>query len=263
MGLQPTYTAKNPPSANYKPKEPITDKNVPVTDGKERQLSDKDGFLKLFITQLQNQDPMNPMENTEMTAQLAQFSQLEQLANLNTSFTGMLSAVQSQNQFQSLNLIGKEIKAESNSLSMEKGKCATKANFEILEPGNVKINILDANGKSIRLIDMETLEKGNHEIVWDGKNNNGDIQADGRYYFQITATNLSGETLEAYPSIEGKVTSVTFDSTGQPILHLGSALASLSQIMEILQADKSETTTPEGETGAPDPDPEPEEDNVG
>jgi len=43
----------------------------------------KDEFLKLLITQLQYQDPLNPMDNTEMVAQLAQFSALEQMSNLN------------------------------------------------------------------------------------------------------------------------------------------------------------------------------------
>lgn len=47
----------------------------------------KDDFLKLLITQVQHQDPMNPSSDTDFIAQMAQFSALEQMQNLNNSFS--------------------------------------------------------------------------------------------------------------------------------------------------------------------------------
>ena len=55
---------------------------IPVRDA-ENPLG-KDEFLKLLVTQLQNQDPLDPSDNVEMIAQLAQFSSLEQMSNVNT-----------------------------------------------------------------------------------------------------------------------------------------------------------------------------------
>ena len=46
----------------------------------------KDDFLKLMLTQMQHQDPLDPMDNQQMVAQMAQFSSLEQMSNLNKNF---------------------------------------------------------------------------------------------------------------------------------------------------------------------------------
>lgn len=51
-------------------------------------------YMKLLVTQLQNQDPLEPMDNNQMASQLTMFSQLEQLESLNTSFTQALDSVQ-------------------------------------------------------------------------------------------------------------------------------------------------------------------------
>jgi len=63
-------------------------------------------YMKMLITQLQNQDPLEPMDNSEMTAQLAQLSSLEQLESMNGTFEGVLLG---QQKLQAMGLIGKEV----------------------------------------------------------------------------------------------------------------------------------------------------------
>src|SRR5258708_10471669 len=48
-----------------------------ITSGTDK-LANEQTFLKLFVAQLKNQDPLNPQDGTQFVAQLAQFSQLEQ-----------------------------------------------------------------------------------------------------------------------------------------------------------------------------------------
>ncbi len=69
----------------------------------------KDDFLKILITQLQNQDPSNPMDDREFIAQMAQFSSLEQMTNMNTAIQKLASLQSSQNLVQHSELIGKQV----------------------------------------------------------------------------------------------------------------------------------------------------------
>ena len=49
----------------------------------------KDEFVKLLVTQMKNQDPMNPLDGKDLAAQLAQFSSVEQLMNINTKLDSL------------------------------------------------------------------------------------------------------------------------------------------------------------------------------
>src|SRR5262245_32582176 len=56
---------------------------------------DKNAFMKMLVTQLKNQDPLEPTQNQEFVAQLATFSSLEQLEQLNGNVMGMIALNQS------------------------------------------------------------------------------------------------------------------------------------------------------------------------
>ena len=73
------------------------------------QTLDKNIFLKLFIAQLENQDPLSPMDSKQFITQMAQLSTLEELTNLNANLFQMLQA---QVISQAVQLIGFEAKAE-------------------------------------------------------------------------------------------------------------------------------------------------------
>jgi flagellar basal-body rod modification protein FlgD len=63
--------------------------NVQQAASKDNQSLGKDQFLKILITQLQNQDPMQPLEDKEFIAQMAQFSSVEQLVNISGQLNTM------------------------------------------------------------------------------------------------------------------------------------------------------------------------------
>jgi flagellar basal-body rod modification protein FlgD len=73
--------------------------------GKNAQMG-KDQFLKLFVAQLQHQDPMNPMEDGDFMGQMASFSTLEQVTNMAAANTAMASNLQLS---QSVGLLGRTV----------------------------------------------------------------------------------------------------------------------------------------------------------
>jgi flagellar basal-body rod modification protein FlgD len=46
------------------------------------EIASKDTFLRLLVTQLQAQNPLNPKDGSEFVAQLATFTQLEQMIGM-------------------------------------------------------------------------------------------------------------------------------------------------------------------------------------
>lgn len=54
---------------------------------KPTQAFDSQMFLKLLVTQLQNQDPSSPMDSTQMISQTSQLASMQQLTNLNSATT--------------------------------------------------------------------------------------------------------------------------------------------------------------------------------
>lgn len=98
-------------------------------------------YMKLLVTQLQNQNPLEPLDNKDMSAQLAQFSQLQQTENLNTSFGKVLESVQRN---YASSLIGKDVSYKAQA---EDGTAETKAGqvqeVSIADDGSVLLAIGD------------------------------------------------------------------------------------------------------------------------
>src|SRR5690606_1261481 len=77
----------------------------------------KDAFLKLLVTQLQNQDPLNPLDDKEFIAQLAQFSSLEQMTNVSEGIAALTEKTAQQDMLSAVSYIGKEVTAEGSSMT--------------------------------------------------------------------------------------------------------------------------------------------------
>jgi len=66
-------------------------------------------FLRLFLTQLNYQDPLEPVDNTEFLAQLAQFSSVELANRTNENAEALLDV---NNLSQSIGLLGRTVNVQ-------------------------------------------------------------------------------------------------------------------------------------------------------
>jgi flagellar basal-body rod modification protein FlgD len=65
-----------------------TQKAPPPADG----LANEQTFLKLFVAQLKNQNPLQPQDGAQFVAQLAQFSSLEQEVQMRQDLDALKNA---------------------------------------------------------------------------------------------------------------------------------------------------------------------------
>jgi flagellar basal-body rod modification protein FlgD len=70
------------------------DQNDSTTRRLPTKTLGQEDFLKLLVTQLTTQDPLNPLKDTEFIAQMTQFSALEQFRNMQTEIAKLRSEQQ-------------------------------------------------------------------------------------------------------------------------------------------------------------------------
>lgn len=215
-----------------------TNQNTTVTKGKS-ELG-KDDFLKLMMTQMKYQDPMNPMDNTAFSAQLAQFSSLEQLTNINTSLTQSINAnlmlAESVNNTMSATLIGKDVKLSSTTIQ-KAGQDSTTIGYTL--PGeavSVNISIYNDAGILVKTIDNASTDKGDNKLSWDFTDNQGNTLPDGNYTFDVQATGSNGVDMAVTNFLYGQISGVKFTASGTKLMVNNSEYL-LSDILEIVNPE--------------------------
>ena len=159
-------------------------------------------FLKLLVTQLNNQDPLNPMQNAELTSQLAQMSTVSGIEKLNSTLSGLVSQTGSNQVLQAASLIGYNVLSPGNQIATtapKDGEEPATVPFAVQLPGtagDVQVKIVDAAGRTVRTLELGSLAEGVNPVTWDGKADDGSTVPAGNYSFSVVATN-DGTAVEA------------------------------------------------------------------
>lgn len=198
------------------------DSAVQSTDqGKSAEVSrgslGKDDFLKLLVTQLQYQDPLNPTDNTQFVAQLAQFSSLEGITNLQLTAEGMKGSIDAMQDYSSTAFIGRSVKAEGNSFEFS-GSPVTLGYSVMDNAASSVMTVRDTAGRLVRSVDLGTLSAGDHLAEWDGRDNNGVAMGPGNYTFMVSAKGADNTMVPTTTYVTGPVTGLSLDDSGAQLI---------------------------------------------
>ena len=192
----------------------------------------QDRFLKLLVTQMKNQDPLNPLDNAQVTSQLAQINTVSGIEKLNTTLSNLSTSFIAGQSLQSAALIGRNVLTDGNRI-VYAGAPATGA-ADLQQPADrVTVTIADAAGNTVRTLELGAQGAGTAQFQWDGLNDAGAKAAQGAYTFKVAAQS-GGQPVTVNPLGIGRVNSVSFGTDGLRVDVDGLGPIQLFQIKRIL-----------------------------
>ena len=190
----------------------------------------QDEFLKLFMAQLQYQDPFAPTSNAEMVGQLAQLSSVEQAKQTNVQLADLASAQAAVANANLASLVGRDCNANVGAFSVD-ATAGTPPPMNITSAQGTKgasMVITDANGKEVRRIPIPDGTTSGM-LAWDGKDANGAPVGKGQYSMTV---DKGASTSDITASWTGRVDAVELTSGG-PRLRIGGVLLAPGDIHTI------------------------------
>jgi flagellar basal-body rod modification protein FlgD len=186
-------------------------------------------FLKLLMTQLQNQDPTSPLDTNQFTSELVQFSSVEQQIDTNTSLTQLIQLTQGSEVMQASAMTGKRVTVSSDHVPLQNGQGTIQFTAPAAEPVDISIY----NDSGAKLSDATLMAvKGTNTWTWNGTNSAGTTLSDGSYKVAVTGANVDGTTSALTFSVVGTATGVQSQSNSIQ-LQLGALSVDFSKVQSV------------------------------
>lgn len=206
-----------------------TDNTAASTSG---TVLGKDDFLKLLVTQMKNQDPLNPMDGTEYTAQLAQFSSLEALQNIDAEIQQLKTTQAAANNSRAAEYLGKTVTAVGDSFDLSNGTVSNLRYRLDNAAAETYVKVYNGAGQYVTSIDSGARAAGEHMFTWDGLDSQGAAAPDGVYFIEVMAVDGNGNPVATETIFSGQATEINFRGDTAYIL-VGGREVTLEDIRKI------------------------------
>jgi flagellar basal-body rod modification protein FlgD len=210
-----------------------TTQNAQATSTSRNTTLTEQDFLQLFTKQLQYQDPLNPMDSSQMLTQMAQLNTVQAMSDMTKSIQNMEAYQASASSLQAVGLIGKKVEATGNSLTIGQDNTISGGAYQLAKPGHAYIQIFDANGNMVRVIDDGVKDTSKQKFTWDGKNQQGAALPAGNYAFKVSAVDEKNQSIQVTTSKIATVTGVSFEN-GIAYLNLGPDRITMNDLIAVL-----------------------------
>jgi flagellar basal-body rod modification protein FlgD len=138
-----------------------------------------------------------------------------------------------------LGYVGMDISYVSGEMYHETGT-ESKVNFVLSETASLsKINIYNEAGEIVRTMEAPKTT-GAHTVMWDGKDNNGNVVETGTYGIKVDALNKENKSIAVSPVVSGNVRGIE-SQNGVVYLLVGDRAVSLGSV---IQASNKPAATP-------------------
>lgn len=192
----------------------------------------QDRFLKLLVTQMKNQDPLNPLDNAQVTSQMAQLSTVTGIDKLNATVQALSSSMLASQSLQAVSMIGHVALSDGDGMDLANGNAY--GGVELTQPADkVTVQVADASGALVRTLHLGAQDAGIVDFNWDGMSDSGSAAADGKYTFTAVAE-LSGKKSDVTTLSYGLVNSVAQSSSGVTVNIGNQGEVGLNAIRKIL-----------------------------
>lgn len=195
----------------------------------------KDDFLKLFVAQLKNQDPLKPKDGAEIASQLAQFNSVEQMVNVNKTLERIEHQSAEDQQFKMLAYVGKQAFIDNNKVSFNGEAVRNLSAVSTSVLLNAEMQVVDSDGNVVFTKNLGALKSGRTDLEWKGLNTSGEKVKPGTYSVSV----VSRDGNEEYPvKVETGVMIKGLDvSSGKTALTTENGSIDLLKIKSIKEAD--------------------------
>jgi flagellar basal-body rod modification protein FlgD len=197
----------------------LNKKNTTANGESSKPALGQDAFLKLLITQLKNQSPLDPQDNTAFVAQLAQFSSLQGIQNLNSTVTSLSSGLQSSQALQASALVGRTVEVETSKAGLSSGGIVRGTMVLENSTPTLKLNVYNASNQVVLQKDLGSQEAGEIPFAWDGKAADGTALPSGVYRFEVLASE-NNKSVPVTTYLGNNVNSVTVGSNQEATLNV-------------------------------------------